>query len=171
MGLRYDEVDALAAAAHAGQVDRLGVPYVEHVRAVAAALRPLGDELAMAGLLHDVLEDTSWTADGLRAAGVPDAVVRTVQAVTKVPGVPYEEMIRRVAADRSAALVKIADNAHNSHPDRAAALEPAERERLGARYAAARAVLWPAVDPAELRVVVGGIAPALLGSWAAGSPH
>jgi (p)ppGpp synthase/HD superfamily hydrolase len=160
--LSYEDVDALAAAAHAGQVDRVGVPYVAHVRAVAAALRPLGEELAMAGLLHDVLEDTSWTADGLLEGGVPAAVVATVQAVTKVPGLPYAEMVRRVAADPAAALVKIADNAHNSHPDRAAALAPAERERLAAKYAAARAVLWPAVDPAHLRVVVGGVNPALL---------
>ena len=160
--LTLAEVDALAEAAHAGQVDRLGVPYVEHVRAVADALLPLGEELAMAGLLHDVLEDTPWTADALLAAGVPAPVVAAVRAVTKVPGVPYDEMVRRVAADPVAALVKIADNAHNSRPDRAAALEPEARERLGAKYAAAREVLWPAVDPDDLRAVLARANPALL---------
>jgi (p)ppGpp synthase/HD superfamily hydrolase len=160
--LTLRQVDELAAAAHAGQVDRVGVPYVEHVRAVAAGLLPLGEELAMAGLLHDVLEDTSWTAEELRAAGVPAAVVATVSAVTKVAGTPYEEMIRRVAADPAAALVKIADNAHNSHPDRAAALDAEQRARFAAKYAGARAVLWPAVDPQDLRTILARVNPALL---------
>ena len=46
--LSVSEVDALAAEAHAGQVDKIGVPYIEHVRAVAAGLAPFGDELVMA---------------------------------------------------------------------------------------------------------------------------
>lgn len=164
--LTLREVDELAAAAHAGQVDRVGVPYVEHVRAVAAGLLPLGEHLAMAGLLHDVLEDTEWTAADLRAAGVPEAVVATVSAVTKVSGTSYEEMIRRVASDPAATLVKIADNAHNSHPDRAAALEPEQRARFAAKYSGARALLWPAVDQRDLRTILGLVNPALLSELA-----
>ncbi len=114
------EVDALAAAAHVGQVDKVGVPYIEHVRAVAAGLAPFGDHLVMAGLLHDVIEDTDWTAEQLREAGVPDRVVCAVEAVTNQQGVPYEVKVRRIALNRDATLVKIADNAHNSRPDRSA---------------------------------------------------
>ena len=73
------EVDALAANAHAGQQDKIGVSYIEHVRAVAAGLIPFGDELVMAGLLHDILEDTAWTCKRLREAGVPGRVVEIVE--------------------------------------------------------------------------------------------
>ncbi|MFI8325032.1 HD domain-containing protein [Streptomyces sp. NPDC085529] len=159
------EVDALADRAHAGQVDKIGVPYVEHVRAVAAGLAPFGPELAMAGLLHDVVEDTAWTAEDLRAAGVPDRVVRIVEAVTNEPdGSPttYEEKIRRVAHDPDATLVKIADNAHNSRVDRAAGLPPEQRERLAAKYRAARRVLWAAADPARVATVLRIVNPDLL---------
>ncbi|MFD4370414.1 HD domain-containing protein [Streptomyces sp. NPDC058486] len=156
------EVDALADRAHAGQVDKIGVPYVEHVRAVAAGLAPLGAELAMAGLLHDVVEDTAWTAEGLRAAGVPDRVVRLVEAVTNEPGGSYEEKIRRVAQDPDATLVKIADNAHNSRADRAAGLAPDQRERLAAKYRAARRVLWAAADPAQVAAILRVVNPDLL---------
>ncbi|GAA3089496.1 HD domain-containing protein [Streptomyces roseofulvus] len=159
------EVDALADRAHAGQVDKIGVPYVEHVRVVAAGLAPFGPELAMAGLLHDVVEDTAWTAEDLRAAGVPDRVVRIVEAVTNEPdGSPtaYEEKIRRVARDPDAALVKIADNAHNSRADRAAGLPPEQRERLAAKYRAARRVLWAAADPARVATVLRIVNPDLL---------
>ncbi|AYG78093.1 GTP pyrophosphokinase [Streptomyces hundungensis] len=85
--ISVDEVDALAAKAHAAQENRIGVPYVEHVRSVAAGLAPFGDELVMAGLLHDILEDTDWTAERLREAGVPARVVEIVEAVTNQPGV------------------------------------------------------------------------------------
>jgi (p)ppGpp synthase/HD superfamily hydrolase len=156
------EVEALAAAAHAGQTDKIGVPYMEHVRAVAGGLVPFGERLVMAGLLHDVIEDTDWTAERLRDAGVPGDVVSVVEAVTNQPGVPYEEKIRRIAGDRDAALVKISDNAHNSRPDRAARLPEEKRARLAAKYRAARDVLWAAVDDRDIAAVVTIVNPSLL---------
>jgi (p)ppGpp synthase/HD superfamily hydrolase len=157
-----EEVDAFAAAAHAGQVDKIGVPYIEHVRAVAAGLAPFGDELVMAGLLHDVIEDTDWTADQLREEGVPDRVVSAVEAVTNQKGVPYEEKIRRITGSRDATLVKISDNAHNSRPDRAAQLPEEKRSRLAAKYRAARNVLWAAADDRDIEAIVRIVNPALL---------
>ncbi len=156
------EVDALAARAHAGQTDKIGVPYVEHVRAVAAGLAPLGPHLAMAGLLHDVIEDTDWTAERLRAAGIPDRVVEIVEAVTNRPGTTYEEKISQITRDRDATLVKIADNAHNSRADRAAALPPDRRERLAAKYRAARELLWAAADPEDVTTILRVVNPGLL---------
>ncbi|MER5971765.1 HD domain-containing protein [Streptomyces sp. NPDC002055] len=160
--MAFAEVDALAAQAHAGQTDRIGVPYIEHVRAVAHGLAPVGERLAQAGLLHDVVEDTAWTAEGLLAAGVAADVVSLVDAVTKRPGVPYAAMVRALAADPDSALLKIADNAHNSRADRQAALPPADRARLTAKYREAREVLWPAVDRRLLETVVRRINPSLL---------
>ncbi|GAA0421623.1 HD domain-containing protein [Streptomyces luteireticuli] len=156
-------VDGLAARAHAGQTDRIGVPYVEHVRAVAAGLAPFGPELRMAGLLHDVVEDTEWTAERLLAAGVPARVVGIVEQVTNRPGVPYEEMIRRIADDGGdAVLVKISDNAHNCHPARVARLPEEQRARLAAKYRAARDVLWAAAEPGRIEAIVTIVNPALL---------
>ncbi|MEK9521799.1 HD domain-containing protein [Streptomyces sp. NPDC087908] len=160
------EVDALADRAHAGQTDKTGVPYVEHVRAVAAGLAPLGPHLAMAGLLHDVVEDTDWTAARLRAAGIPDRVVDLVEAVTNTPGTDYEEKIRRITRDPEATLVKIADNAHNSRADRSASLPTAQRERLAAKYRAAREVLWAAADPQRIATVLRIVNPDLLAELA-----
>ena len=160
--LSVSEVDALAAEAHAGQVDKSGVPYIEHVRAVAAGLAPFGDELVMAGLLHDIIEDTDWTADQLREAGIPERVVSVVEAVTNQKGVPYEEKIRRIMTSSDATLVKISDNAHNSHPDRAAQLPEEKRARLAAKYRAARDVLWDAADDRDIEAIVRIVNPSLL---------
>lgn len=156
------EVDTFAAAAHAGQVDKIGVPYIEHVRAVAAGLVPFGDELVMAGLLHDVIEDTDWTGERLREEGVPERVVSVVEAVTNQPGVPYEEKIHRIIRSSDATLVKIADNAHNSRPDRAALLPEEKRVRLAAKYRAARDVLWAAADDRDIEAIVTIVNPSLL---------
>ncbi|MET9150045.1 HD domain-containing protein [Streptomyces griseoflavus] len=156
------DVDAFAATAHAGQVDKIGVPYIEHVRAVAAALAPFGDELVMAGLLHDVIEDTDWTAAQLLATGLPHRVVSVVEAVTNQQGVPYEEKIRKIIHSSDATLVKIADNAHNSHPDRAAQLPEEKRVRLAAKYRSARDVLWAAADDRDIEAIVSIVNPSLL---------
>ncbi|MCM8552296.1 HD domain-containing protein [Streptomyces sp. STCH 565 A] len=156
------DVDALAAEAHAGQVDKIGVPYIEHVRAVAAGLAPFGDELVMAGLLHDIIEDTDWTAERLRREGLSDRVISAVEAVTNQKGVPYEEKIRRIIRSSDATLVKISDNAHNSRPDRAAQLPDEKRARLAAKYRAARDVLWAAADDRDIEAIVTIVNPALL---------
>ncbi|MEV4041451.1 HD domain-containing protein [Streptomyces sp. NPDC049744] len=156
------EVDAFAVAAHAGQVDKIGVPYIEHVRAVAAGLASFGDELVMAGLLHDVIEDTDWTAERLREEGLPERVVSAIEAVTNQPGVPYEEKIRRIIRNSDATLVKIADNAHNSRPNRAAQLPEEKRVRLAAKYRAARDVLWAAADDRDIEAIVTIVNPSLL---------
>ncbi|MGV9588252.1 HD domain-containing protein [Streptomyces tendae] len=157
-----EEVDAFAAAAHAGQVDKIGVPYIEHVRAVAAGLAPFGDDLVMAGLLHDVIEDTDVTAAQLLAMGVPLRVVGVVKDVTNQPGVPYEEKIHRIIRSSDATLVKISDNAHNSRPDRAAQLPEEKRVRLAAKYRAARDVLWAAADDRDIEAIVTIVNPSLL---------
>lgn len=59
-----------ARADHAGQVRNGsgGMPYVEHPITVAARLEEhgYGDEVLAAALLHDVIEDSDATLDGLR---------------------------------------------------------------------------------------------------------
>ncbi|TGZ14714.1 phosphohydrolase [Streptomyces sp. S816] len=157
------EVDTFAFSAHAGQVDKIGVPYIEHVRAVAAGLTSFGDHMVMAGLLHDVIEDTDWTAAQLRSAGVSDRVVALVEAVTNQRGVAYEEKMARVTGQGlDAVRLKIADNAHNSHPGRTAQLPDETRVRLAAKYRAARDVLWAAADDSDIEAIVSVVNPSLL---------
>lgn len=156
------EVEELAEKTHAGQVDKIGLPYIEHPRAVVAGLGSFGDELVMDGLLHDVLEDTPLTAADLLAPGASGRVVAVVETITNSPGVPDAEKVRMIAADRDACQVKIADNAHNSLPSRAPKSAPEKRERLAAKYTAACAVLWPAVGPGDVAAILRRVNPELL---------
>lgn len=162
--LTVEEADRLADEGHAGQVDKISVPYVEHVRAVAQGLRAFGPEMVIAGLFHDLLEDTDWTAEDLRAFGATERTVRAVEAVTNERGVLYPEKIRKVVGSPDGLLVKIADNAHNSRSDRSAHLVTSERERLAKKYQEAREVLWAAARPEDVRAIVSVVNPELLGA-------
>lgn len=135
------DAEALARAAHEGQVDKAGRPYIEHPRAVAAALAEHGPHAMMAGYLHDVVEDTPVTLADLRRSGYPADVVDAVDAVSRRPDETYMDMIRRAAAHPLGRLVKLADNAHNSSPARLAVLSTDEADFLRRRYAKARPVL------------------------------
>jgi (p)ppGpp synthase/HD superfamily hydrolase len=138
----------LARTAHAGQTDRQGRDYWEfHLWPVVTRLRAVGaDEVELAaGWLHDVIEDTDYTAAALRTAGVPEGVVEIVEVMTRRPDETYQEYIKRVARHPRARQVKLADNAVNlGGLDDLAALGPAhaaEANRLRPRYVRARATL------------------------------
>ena len=70
MSLRLEQAMRVAAAAHAGQSRKTSpTPYFEHVAAVALILDRAGfaEDVVVAGLLHDVVEDTPVTFDALAA--------------------------------------------------------------------------------------------------------
>jgi (p)ppGpp synthase/HD superfamily hydrolase len=162
--ISVEQVTMLAIGAHGGQVDKIGVPYRFHLRAVAEGLEPFGPLVVMAGWLHDIIEDTTWTAEGLRDLGISARVVEVAQRVTRTDGESYEDMLGRVAGDPLATLVKVADNAHNSRAERAAGLsDESQRRRLQERYRGARRVLWPATSRDNVITIISRVNPALLG--------
>lgn len=137
----------VAALAHAGQVDATGAPYQGHVNRVAARAELLRGRLGLpldrfdveaAAVLHDVLEDSSVTAEDLRAAGIPERVVQAVDVLTHRAHEPRVEYLNRVAGHPLARVVKLADTLDNADPVRLRAVpEGARRERLQRKYAAA----------------------------------
>ena len=106
----------IALAAHKGQLDKGGHPYIEHPLAVAKAMG--NDEIAIAvALLHDVFEDTELTCDDLAKypLSIPLEVLGSVLTLThwKENGRTYMEYIRHLKQDPVARKVKIADLKHN----------------------------------------------------------
>jgi (p)ppGpp synthase/HD superfamily hydrolase len=140
MNPKLEDAIIFAARAHRGQKDKSGKPYVLHSLRVMLRLE---DETAqMAAVLHDVVEDTGVTLDQLRAAGFNEEVCEAVDCLTRRPGEPYEELIRRAAGNPIARRIKLADLEDNMDPRRRL---PGEGEaRKQARYHAARASLMAA---------------------------
>lgn len=103
-----------ACEAHKGQKDKAGQPYILHPLHVA---RQFEDEDGyVVGMLHDVLENSDFTAADLEADPwlIPHRLIETVKVLThKDDGLTYMEYIERVAKDPLARRVKMADLRHN----------------------------------------------------------
>ena len=105
----YKEALILAAKAHAGQKRRNGNPYITHCIRVSQEVH--GEKEKVVAILHDVLEDTSVTADELLHFG--QEVVDAVVCITHRKGESYADYIARVKENDIATAVKIADIADN----------------------------------------------------------
>jgi (p)ppGpp synthase/HD superfamily hydrolase len=152
----------LAMNAHQGQVDKLGVPYIKHVVEVARGVTSFGEDAIITALLHDVVEDTYVGLGDLAEAGAPPHIQRAVFLLTKPKGGSLEGYLKALTDDHLATLVKISDNAHNSLPERAAAIQDdATRERLARKYALGREILWKAVPASEIRQIIRVVNPTL----------
>ena len=100
----------LAYAAHHGQLDKSGLPYIHHPLHLAEQME---DEISCtAALLHDTVEDTDITLEAL-AKEFPPEVVEAVDLLTHKPGTDYFDYVRAIRANPIAVAVKLADLAHN----------------------------------------------------------
>ena len=135
--------ESIARRAHRGQLDKSGADYITHPARVAAKVYEQGgtDAAVAAAWLHDVIEDCEVTASDLLAAGITQEVVRTVDSVTKRQDESVEDYCARVRSDPIGLLVKHADLADNTSPERTALLAEATRERLAKKYSYVRSLL------------------------------
>lgn len=118
----------IAAEVHSEQLDKGGQPYLFHVLRVGMGLLP-DLNAAQAGILHDVLEDSSVgrRADLEERIGClcGPVVLDAVRHLTRAPGEPYMNYIHRVAkagedAGEVARRVKVEDLLDNLRPERLA---------------------------------------------------
>ncbi len=117
----------LAQQAHSGQKDKGGAPYIEHVFTVANAMDT--EEETCVALLHDVLEDSDFTADDMRDIGMSDTVIETVELLTHDHAVEYFDYIRQVRENPLATKVKRADLEHNADLSRMPRLTSIDMKR------------------------------------------
>lgn len=102
----------IATKAHKGQKDKYGHPYIQHVLRVMHLGRT--EEERIVGVLHDVVEDSDWTLDDLRAEGFPDKIVIAVDCLTKrSEDEDYDHFIGRIRKNNLAVRVKLNDLTDN----------------------------------------------------------
>jgi (p)ppGpp synthase/HD superfamily hydrolase len=102
-----EEAILIAVQAHAGAKDKGGAPYVLHPLRVMFRMKTEAERIT--AVLHDVVEDSDWTLEGLRERGFSREVVEAIDHLTHRPEESYEDYIERAAKDRMALKVKIAD--------------------------------------------------------------
>lgn len=101
----------LCYEAHAGQVDKSGLPYVFHPFHLAEQMDD--EESTIVALLHDVAEDTEYTIEDIRSMGFSDAVIEALTLMTHEDDVPYMDYVRALSHNPIATRVKLADLSHN----------------------------------------------------------
>jgi (p)ppGpp synthase/HD superfamily hydrolase len=97
----------IAVNAHRGQKDRYQAPYILHPLRVMSRLDTTTERIV--GILHDVVEDTDWTLEGLKREGFPPMVLTALNCVTKRKGEQYEDFVKRSSSNPVAIRVKLAD--------------------------------------------------------------
>jgi (p)ppGpp synthase/HD superfamily hydrolase len=102
-----------AYRAHEHQLDKGGMPYIMHPLAVAEMMGD--DESAVViAILHDVIEDTRFTADDLLDAGFSKDIVDRIVILSRMKDEKYMDYLARIKQDPLAVKVKLGDLKHNS---------------------------------------------------------
>ncbi|MEQ1601035.1 MAG: bifunctional (p)ppGpp synthetase/guanosine-3',5'-bis(diphosphate) 3'-pyrophosphohydrolase [Methylophilaceae bacterium] len=114
-----------SATAHEGQMRKSGEPYIMHPVSVACILAELHMDTPtiIAGLLHDVVEDTGTTQHeiaqifGKQVANLVDGVSKLdkieFQSATEAQAENFRKMLLAMSQDVRVILVKLADRLHN----------------------------------------------------------
>jgi (p)ppGpp synthase/HD superfamily hydrolase len=131
---------AIAAEAHAGQVDKAGAPYILHPLRVMLSVST--DEERIVAVLHDVVEDGGISLEDLRREGFSEALLRGIDAVTRRRGESYDATVERAGMDPLGRTVKLADLRDNADLSRIAEPSAEDFARV-AKY-------WGAIERLEL---------------------
>jgi (p)ppGpp synthase/HD superfamily hydrolase len=118
----------IALKAHEGQTDKGGNTYVLHPLRLMVQMPT--EQLQTIAVLHDVVEDSTYTFEDLAKEGFPEEVLVALRALTKKEGEQYDNFIQRVKSNPLAIPVKIADMKDNSNLDRIPNPTEKDRERV-----------------------------------------
>ena len=131
----------LAYAAHHGQTDKSGQPYIFHPYHLAEQMT---DEVGVcAALLHDVVEDTAVTLEELERE-FPKEVIDVLRLLTHRKETDYFDYVRSIRQNPVAVMVKLADIEHNLDETRFAGCEDIpeyQRQQRKEKYIKAKAIL------------------------------
>lgn len=140
-----DKAISIAAQAFEGKHDKGGQPYILHCLHVMNRVKRLGEQAMIAAVLHDLIEDTDWTAQALIDEGFDPKTVSLITLLTHGDGEDYMDYIMRISVSPAARLIKMADLRHNSDIHRMKGLREKDFKRLE-KYHKAYAFLKEVTD-------------------------
>ena len=121
---------SIAAQAFECVEDKGGDPYILHCLHVMREVKALGEQAQIVAVMHDIIEDTDWTAEKLIEAGFEERTVRLIEMVSCREGESYEDFVKRASMNPISRAVKMADLRHNSDIMRMKGLREKDFQRL-----------------------------------------
>ena len=119
----------IATKAHAGQIDKGGKDYIGHPLRVMEMGNTEAEKIV--GVLHDVIEDTSFTIEYLSEEGFSKEILDALLCVTKLSNnEDYDHFICRVMTNPLAVKVKINDLKDNMDITRLNKVTEKDLERI-----------------------------------------
>ncbi len=119
----------IATEAHRRQLDKAGNDYIGHPLRVMAVGKSINEKIA--GVLHDVIEDTDWTFEQLAAEGFSNEIIEALRCLTKFSeDEPYDKFIARIKTNPLAVAVKLNDLTDNMDIRRLPYLSDKDVKRL-----------------------------------------
>lgn len=97
----------IATEAHKGQRDKAGMPYITHVLRVMEKGQTATEKIC--GVLHDLVEDTTWTFEELKTEGFSAEIIQILDCLTHHKNEAYSDYIQRVSQNPTAIRIKIND--------------------------------------------------------------
>ena len=82
------------------------------------------------GYLHDVIEDTKYTIDDIKALGVNDRCIEAIKCLTHDKSIPYDEYVANIKKCELARKVKMNDLKNNMDISRLKTVTPKDLERV-----------------------------------------
>jgi len=148
----------IAIRAHKGQRDKLGEDYIKHPMRVhrnllthptCQALDPqTREDLQVAALLHDVIEDSGkgpgserFTKEDLLKLGFTPRSIELTDLLTRKNHIPDDEYYADIHNDEHARLVKWVDISDNRNVERVSKLDPKKADELREKYEHALSII------------------------------
>jgi len=118
----------IAVQAHANQTDKAGMPYILHPLRVMMKMESVPEIIV--AILHDVVEDSDWTIEQLKAEGFAEDILDALDLLTKRKSEAYDEFIQWAKRTDLSRKVKLADLEDNMDTSRLRSITEEDMKRL-----------------------------------------
>ena len=118
----------IAVQAHSGKLDKGGSPYILHPLRVMLTM--VTTEEKIIAVLHDVIEDSSFTIQQLKQNGFSKKVLDAVSLLTKKENQSYQDYISVIKKNPLAAKIKLADLKDNMNITRLKKVTESDKLRI-----------------------------------------
>lgn len=133
-GDQLDMMIHIAVNLFHGKKDKAGKPYILHCLKVMHYVKSDDEEVLCIAIGHDLIEDCFDSVqegiEYLRHKGFTERIIEGIVALTKRPGLAYEDYKAQVKRNADARKVKMADLRHNSDIRRLKGVTKKDVERV-----------------------------------------